>query len=244
MWSRVEKSKPRSESFEVGVSKPKQGRERLKHFESEIALAHEAIEDLEQRCHRFGSIINEAEAAERALQDAISFDGGRALAAYSAGQTKPNDEISKLVAHAKSSGEAATAARTALPHTESLLENARSQVISLADQKNAELNRVVATLADFDARKYQEAFDLLGKLHDRLIGYAAVVEGNQGDIRLIQEPLKTVRFVLPSMANSSDADPFIRHQISDLTVAESARTWSAVRDRLQSDANADLADLL
>jgi chromosome segregation ATPase len=228
----------------AGGSKPKQGRERLQHFADEIVRAHNAIEDLEQRVARFGSIITESKLAQRALQDAINADGGVALASYSAGQTKPNDEISRLVAHAKSSGEAAVAAKTALPHTESLLENARSQLISLAEQKNAELNRVVATLADTDARKYQDAFDLLGKLHDRLVGYAAVVEGNQGDVRLIQEPLKTVRFVLPSMANSTDADPFIRHQISELTVGESARKWSAVRDRLHSDANADIADLL
>jgi hypothetical protein len=32
--------------------------------------------------------------------------------------------------------------------------------------------------------------------------------------------------------------------ISDLTVGESARTWSEVRDRLQSDAEADISDLL
>jgi hypothetical protein len=69
------------------------------------------------------------------------------------------------------------------------------------------------------------------------------MESNQGDLRLIQEPLKTVRFALPSMGNM-DADPFLRHQISDLTVGESARTWSEVRDRLEAEANADLSDLM
>jgi type VI protein secretion system component VasK len=242
MFNRVEKN-PRSESSGASVTKPKQGRERLQHFADEIVRAHNAIEDLEQRVARFGAIITESEVTHRALQDAINADGGIALAAYSAGQTKPNDAISKLVSHAKSSGEAAAAAKTALPHTESLLENARSQLISLVEQKNAELNRVVATLADVDARKYQEAFALLGKYHDRLVGYAAMAEGNQGDVRLIQDPLKTVRFALPSMGNM-DADPFLRHQISDLTVGESARKWSEVRHRLQSDANADLTDLV
>jgi hypothetical protein len=225
------------------VAKTKQGRERLQHFADQIARAHAAIDDLEQRVARFGSIIVESEAAERALQTAIHADGGVSLAAFSAGQTKPNDEISKLVAHAKSSGEAAAAAKIAKPHTESLLQNARSQLISLVEQKNAELNRVVANLADVDARKYQDTFDLLGKLHDRLVGYASVAEANQGDIHLIKDPLKAPRFAAPSTGNA-DADPFLRHQISDLSVGESARTWSAVRDRLQSDANADLADLI
>jgi hypothetical protein len=244
MFSRVEKNN-KSQGAHPGasVSKPKQGRERLQHFADEIVRAHNAIEDLEQRAARFGAIITESEVAHRALQDAINADGGIALAAYSAGQTKPNDEISRLVAHAKSSGEAAAAAKIAKPHTESLLDNARSQLISLVEQKNAELNRVVATLADVDARKYQEAFALLGKYHDRLVGYAAMAEGNQGDIRLIQEPLVAARFALPSMGNM-DADPFLRHQISDLTVGESARTWSEVRDRLQSDAEADISDLM
>jgi len=244
MFSRVEKNnKSQGANPGASVSKPKQGRERLQHFANEISNAHNAIEDLEQRVARFGSIIVESEAAEMALQTAIHADGGVALAAFSAGQTNPNDEFSKIVAHAKSSGEAAAAAKIAKPHTESLLENARSQLIALVEQKNAELNRVVATLADADARKYQEAFALLGKYHDRLVGYGAVAEANQGDIRLIQEPLVAARFALPSMGNP-DADPFLRHQISDLTVGESARTWSEVRDRLEAEAHADLSDLM
>ena len=244
MFHRVAKnSKPRSESSEAVTKPPKPGRERLQHFSDEIANAQNAIEDLEQRVSRFGSIISEAETAERALQSAIHIDGGIALAAYSSGQANPNDEISKLVAHAKSSGEAATAAKIAKPHTESLLQNARSQLVHLTEQRAAELARVLAMLADIDGRAYQETFDRLGKLHDRLVGFCAVAEGTQGEIYLLHEPLKANRFALPSSGNS-DADPFLRHRPSEITINESARAWTAIRDRLQADADADLTDLM
>jgi phage terminase large subunit-like protein len=166
-------------------------------------------------------------------KDAINQDGGVALAAYSSGQASADSEITKLVNHAKTSAEAAAAATAALPHAETALANARSQVVELAEQKNAELNRVLAVLADEDAQSYKRAFDLVGLLHDRLVGYASVVEGNQGDVRLIQAPLSTPRFALPSLGNA-DADPFLRHRTSELTVNESAQRWSTVRDRAQS----------
>ena len=47
------------------------------------------------------------------------------------------------------------------------------------------------------------------KLHDRLVGYAAVAENNQGEIYLIHEPLKANRFALPSMGEDMTADPFL-----------------------------------
>jgi hypothetical protein len=226
------------------VSKPKQGRERLQHFAEQIGSAHNAIEDLEGRVARFEAIIAESKAAERSLQDAINSDGGVALASYSSGQTKPTDEINRLVAHAKSSGEAAGAAKVAKPHTEALLENARSQLVSLNEQKNEELNRVVANLADVDARAYQKAFDEMCVLHDRLVGYANTAQSNIGSIQLIIDPLRAPRFALPSMGNS-DADPFLRHNtVNDLTVGASARKWAQIRSRLEADVDAYLDDLL
>jgi chromosome segregation ATPase len=247
MFNSVKNHKSRGESPVASsvttVAKTKHGRGRLKHFEDEIAKAHEAIEDLEGRVARFEAIIAESKAAERALQDSINSDGGVALASYSSGQTKPTDEINRLVAHAKSSGEAATAAKVALPHTKSLLENARDQLVTLGEEKNAELNRVVTSLADVTGRQYQDAFDLLGKLHDSLVGFASIAENNQGEIYLLHEPLKANRFALPSSGNS-DADPFLRHRPSEITIAESARKWGQIRSRLDSAADADLDDLI
>jgi hypothetical protein len=245
MFGSVAKNTSPTESPKT-VSKPKSnhtGRERLKHFASEISRANETIEDLEQRVSRFGGIIIEANAAQRALQDAINADGGLALAAYSSGQAKPDDEISRLVAHSQTSSEAATAAKVALPNAEAALESARSQLISLGEQKNTELNRVLALLADKDARDYAQAFAETCRLHDKLVGYASVAQSNLGDCQLIIDPLKVPRFALPSLGNS-DADPFLRHGIpNELTVNESARRWSAIRSRLESDVDADLSDL-
>jgi hypothetical protein len=86
----------------VGGIRPKPddvGRERLRHFDQELAKAHTFVADMETRVARLATIITDAVAAEQALQLYIASDGGvAALAAHSAGQTTPDDEISDLIA--------------------------------------------------------------------------------------------------------------------------------------------------
>jgi hypothetical protein len=219
------------------------GRERLRHIDGEVAKANEAVTDLEQSVARLNTIIADADTNHHALQDAINADGGRALADYSAGKSDPDSEIAKLVTIAEASAKAANAAKAALPTTESMLSDARSQVTALGDQRLAELNRVVAMLADADARAYQKAFDEMCRLHDRLVGYASVAQASIGDVQLIVDPIKTPRFALPSLGNS-DADPFLRHRENEIAVAESARQWATVRQRLEVHVDADLSDIL
>jgi hypothetical protein len=219
------------------------GRERLRFAAGEVAKANEAVADLEQRVARFSTIIADADTNHRALQDAINADGGRALAEYSAGKSDPDSEITRLVTLAESSAKASNAAKAALPNTEAMLASARSQVTALGDQRAAELNRVVAMLADADARAYQKAFEEMCRLHDRLVGYASVAQASIGDVQLILDPIKTPRFALPSLGNS-DADPFLRHREDELVVADAARQWATVRQRIDADVDADLDDLI
>jgi hypothetical protein len=249
MLNRVEKmlrgvSNPEASSV-TPIKKTQVGRERLKNFEEQIALAHNAIEDLEQRIARFDAIVDEAKGAERELQDIINSDGGVALAAFAAGLAKPNDPIVKLIAHAKSSAEAADAAKVAPPRTQSMLEDVRAQLVALITDKNTEINAVLASLADIDGQAYSKAFDELCILHDRLVGYSETAQSTLGDLRLTTEPLRAPRFVLPSMGGS-DHDPFLRHSPggSSLTIAASAKRWSEIKSRLENDATADVNDLL
>ena len=81
------------------------------------------------------------------------------------------------------------------------------------------------------------------RLHDKLVGYSSVAQANIGDVRLIIEPVRTPRFALPSMG-SCDADPFLRHSENELTVADAARQWATVRQRLEMDVDADIEDLI
>jgi hypothetical protein len=229
-------------------SKPKQGRERLAFFAAGIAKAHEAVEDLEQRIARFESIITEAQVAHKALQAVVHEDGGRSLSDFSSGKTKPEDRISQLVAVAKASREAALAAADALPHTREALDNARSQLATLGQEKAAELNRVVAALADEDAQKYWQAFQNLGRLHDQLVGYSYVagqnlMAGEAVHVQLTTEPLTAPRFIMPSLG-SSDSDPELRYSSNQFAVDQAARKWSTVRERLDADDNCDINDLL
>jgi hypothetical protein len=238
MFNRVQKTEDHTVHI---LHKQAVGRERLSHFDEEITKGKTTIVDLEQRIQRLESIIAEADLAHRNLQQAIAADDGAELASYSAGTA--SDHFSKLVMSSENSARAATAAKAALPGANSSLDNAHAQVASLIDQRAAELKRVLAMLGDVDARAYDKAFSDLCRLHDRMVGYASIAEDNVGDVRLTHEPLRVPRFASPSMGNA-DADQFMRHQASDLTVKDSARRWSQIRDRLESDANADLSDLI
>jgi hypothetical protein len=220
------------------------GREKLRFLDTEVKRAAEAIADLGQRVERLGTIIADAETNQANLQAAIKEDGGVALANYSAGNCDPESDIAKLVTLAEASSKAANAAKVALPSTEAMLESARSQAVTLQEARNAELNRVLANLADVEGREYKAVFDDLCRRHDRLVGYSQVAQANIGDVRLIVDPLKVPRFALPSMGNA-DADPFLRHlSDNEFTVAASARTWAKVHERLDSDVDADLSDLI
>jgi hypothetical protein len=223
---------------------PPPGRERLRHFDAELEKAHGFVAEFETRVARLATIMSDAREADQALQLFIANDGGtEALAAHAAGQTTADDEIAKLIAAAKSTSEAAAAAKAAQPLAQTALENARAQVIALADEKAAELNRVVMQLADSLAHAYLKSFEQTGRLYDQLLGFANGASTYIGEIALIIDPLKAPRFALPSLGNV-DADPFIRHRSSELTVNESTETWRAVKARLELDVDADLSDLI
>jgi hypothetical protein len=238
------KSKPAEKVVNsVRRSKPEPvGRERLRHFDAEVSKAKEAVADLEQRVERLEIIVVEADAAHHALQLHIANDGGVSLASYSVGEAADSD-VAKLVMAAETSARAATAAKAALPHAQAALENAKAQVIDLGEQRVAELNRVISMLADDECRAYRNAFDELGRRHDRLVGYASVAETNQGDVRLTQSPLAVPRFASPSLG-TLDADPFLRHQPNPLDIGDAARMWKEIRGRLELDASAEISDLI
>jgi chromosome segregation ATPase len=166
-------------------------RARLKHFDDQIALAHTVVNELEQRIQRCEQIIQSALENRHALQAAVEADNGKSLSDFSAGLVPDDSAIARLVRASENSGMASSAAKASLPTAQAQLENAKGQVAALQEQRVAEAARVLALLADVDARAYEKAFATLGRLHDRLIGYAAVAEGNQGDVRLRANPAIT-----------------------------------------------------
>jgi hypothetical protein len=236
-----------STSTAVKLNKPAKqkpaGRERLRHFDSELAKANQAAAEIEARIQRLEKIISDADSAHDRLQVAILVDNGASLASYSSGQATDDSEIGRLVIAADTTARAKAAAVAALPSAQASLQNVREQAVALDAERVAELNRFIATLADVEARAYQKAFEEMCRMHDRLVGYARVAENNIGDIRLVEDPLKTPRFALPSLGNS-DSDPFLRHRTNDHVIAESERMWSSVKQRLQADTDADLSDLI
>ena len=235
-------------STSVKLNKPAKpapaGRERLKHFDRELAAANQAAVEIEERIHRLETIIKDADSAHERLQIAILVDNGASLASYSSGQVADNSEIGKLVIAADTTARSATAAKAALPTAQASLASCHEQAIALNAARVAELDRVMASLADNWAREYQAAFDTMVKCHDRLVGFSNVQQSNLGDIRLIEAPIAAPRFALPSMGHP-DADPFLRAAFpSELTVAASERLWRSVKERLATDSDADISDLI
>jgi hypothetical protein len=218
----------------------RQGRERLENFCAQIEAAEHVIGELTEHVARLKAIVVDAEVASRALQDAISLDGGVELSRYSSGECNPDDAISKLVKHSQASGEASAAAKAGLTNAQLLLDAARQQLASLINEKAAEVGRVVASLADMEVRSYEKSFEATCRLHDSLVGFARVAQNNVGDIHLMEEPPKIARFVV---VGDNTADPFYHHRLDERVVEESAKRWSEIRSRLEANANCDLADL-
>jgi hypothetical protein len=226
------------------VKKPPAGRERLVHFDSEIKTAQTVISELETKIERLNEIVASADAHHRALQAHIEQDNGRSLSDYSEGKVEADSSIARLVLLADNSKRASTAASAALPTAMAQLENARSQLLDLGEQRAAELNRVLTSLGDLEADEYRKTFEKLGMLHDKLVGFSNVSQMSLGDIQLTTAPMSAPRFQFPSMRASVDADPYLRHSPSSLTVMQSAQKWTEIRSRLSENALADVNDLL
>jgi hypothetical protein len=241
-------SKPKTKHDNVSSIRPAKsppaGRDRLKHFDEQISLAKTAIVEIESKIECLQEIVSGADVHHKALQACIEADNGRSLSDYSAGKVAADSSIARLVLLADNSKRAATAAQSALPSAIAQLEDANRQLLDLGEQRAQELNRVLTTLGDLEADEYRKTFEKLGRLHDQLVGFANVAQSSLGDIQLILDPLRAPRFQFPSMRGHIDSDPFLRHQPSSLTVSESSRKWSEIRERLSADANADVNDLL
>jgi hypothetical protein len=218
----------------------RQGRERLANFCAQIEAAEHVIGELTEHVARLKTVVVEADAASRALQAAIAADGGVELAKYSRGEASPDDAISKLVRHERTSNDASVAAKAGLPHTETLLAAARQQLVALTNERHVEVGRVIANLASSDVAAYEASFQETCRLHDRLVGFARVSQNNAGEIHILEEPPKIARFAVHGDPNAA---PFYNHQTSAHVVEQSAKRWSEIRLRLEANADADLSDL-
>jgi hypothetical protein len=224
---------------------PVAGRQRLHFFNEELAKANAAVADLERRVATLDNIGIDAVAAEQELQLYIASDAGtEALLAHAEGKSKPDDQIAILLAAAKSTGEAAGPAKAALPLARDALEKERAEVLRLGEEKAAEIGRFMTLMADETARQYKDAFDLVCFLHDQLTGFANGTSVYMGEVAMIIEELKVPRFNLPSLACINEHDPFLRRRGSSSTVGEFTKVWTAVKERLEADVDADLSDLI
>ena len=218
-------------------------RDRLLFVAGELTKAQAVVAELEARVARLNTLVADADVAHAELQAAIAQDGGEALAAFAAG-TATDTVMSELVIAEENQRKASVAAKAGLPKASSELDAARSEVVRLGEAKSAEIGAYLMMTADGLARKYQQAFAELCRLHDELTGFALGIDSNVGDVVLAIEPLKVPRFNLPSLKTSAEYDPFLRHKPSAHIVESAEATWRAGRARLELNVNDDLDDLI
>jgi hypothetical protein len=228
-------------------TKVEHDRTRLHFFDRELAKANDAVADLIQRIATLENIGIDAAEADKALQAYIGSDGGiDALHKHASGNTSPDDLISKLIAAARSTAEAAAPAKAALPATMAALDFARNEVNRLGAEKNAEIGRFMTQLGDGKAAEYKHCFEKLCRLHSELSGFARGVASLGIEVALnpVDEILSIPRYELPSLACQFEYDIRLRYQSRMFDLVESEKLWNEVKTRVSADVDADISDLI
>lgn len=221
------------------------GRDRLRFFGQELAKARDAVAELDARQDRLVAIINDADAAREALQDAVEADGGIALSDYAAGNA-PDSDIAKLIAREKITAEAAGAAKSALQAASNMLAAAKAEVSRLEAERDGAISAYLLLRADEKGRAYMQVARALFRLHDELrgISQALTTGAYGGDLIMGEVQVVVPRFNLPSVADPNEFLASIVHGADERVVLAEAQKWSEARTRVLQDSDANLDDLL
>jgi hypothetical protein len=222
------------------------GRERLRFADAECTKARECVADLEARQGRLTTIISDADAARTALQAAIKADGGVALEAYSAGDAS-DAPIARLVEHRDTTAKAASAAKDALPGVEEMLTKARAELVKLEGLKFDAVIVYLKTRAKDEHEVYVGAFNDLIRSYERLYGIAVAlsVTGHSDMMTTaLPVPIQAPGFNMGTgPAHGPSELVTMRHMVAEAKVGEATAKWMLARERLLSDADANLDDL-
>jgi hypothetical protein len=223
------------------------GRKRLRAAAKALSEAQECVADLETRFKRLHTIVSDADAAHDALQQAITADGGVALEAYGNGKAG-NEPIAALIATKENTARAASAAKAALPNVEDMLAKARAEVARLEGVKFDAMIVYLKTRAADEHRAYLKAFNAMCGSHDALVGIAVALSATgHSDMMTTGAPLPigVPGFNLntgPGYGPSERAT--MTHSARDDKVEGAKANWMQARERLNSDPNADIDDLV
>lgn len=223
------------------------GRDRLRAASDALTQAQACVADLEAQFNRLHIIVSDADAANEALQQAITADGGVALAAYGNG-TASNEPIAALIATKEDTARAASAAKAALPRVEDMLAKARAEVVRLEGVKFDAMIVYLKTRAADQHRAYLKAFNAMCASHDALCGIAvALAATNHSEMMTSGAPLpiKAPGFNMNIGAGHGPSESVtMMHAPREDKIGKATADWMQARERLADDPNADIDDLI
>jgi hypothetical protein len=207
-----------------------------------LSKAKECVADLETRANRLTAIVADADAANAALQAAITADGGLALEAYGAGNAS-DQPIARLVSGRETTARAASAAREALPGVQDMLAKSRAEEVRL---ESARFDAVIVYLkmqASDEHKTFVRAFRDLCDSYDALCGIAvALAATGHSDMMTTGHPMpiQVANFNMGTgPAHGPSERMVMQHNVADAKIA-----WMQARERLLADADASLDDLV
>jgi hypothetical protein len=224
-------------------------RARLRHIAGELAKVQAVSADIDASQDRLVKVIRDADAADAALQEAVTEDGGVSLAEYSAGNAA-DAPIAKLITAKEITAKAAAVAKTALPGVQSRLDAARAEIDKLKQEQFDATIVYLKTRARDKNKAYHDTFYALSNLYDQLcaIAVATSVTGHAemmttGLPVAIQAPGFNMS-TGPSHGPSEKVTLTHTPDDGEAKVVEVTSRWMQARERLLQDAYADLDDLI
>lgn len=223
------------------------GRGRLRFAAAELAKAKECVADLETRANRLTAIVADADAANAALQAAITADGGVALEAYGAGNAS-DQPIARLVSTKETTARAASAARDALPNVQDMLTKARAEE---ARMEAAKFDAVIVYLkmrAGDEHKSFLRAYQDLCDSYDALCGIAVALAAT-GHSEMMTTghpvPIQVPNFNMGTgPAHGPSERMVLSHGLAEAKIAAASDRWMQARERLLANADAGLNDLI
>lgn len=214
-------------------------REILREFAKQRAEARQRVTAIEAEVERLEMVVAEGSKVAATLQDDIAGDGAASIAALVTGAAKPDEKMSSLVAIEM----AARAATIRLPHAKAALEDAKAARQRAEVETMKAARNVLVVEAEKRAAEYRAHFAALGRLHDELVGCSYGVPPSE---RLGQEIANSVvGFEVPNFnLGAGSYAVTMRHTPDERLVAKSTAAWTAAREALLADPDADIAKVL
>jgi hypothetical protein len=210
----------------------------LRDFAKQRDAARARVIAIEDEVERLEMVVREGAKVAATLQSDIAADGAVGIAAIVSGSAQPNGAMTALIAIELS----ARAAQARLPVAQAELAQAKVA----RERAEVETMRAGRNLMMIEAGKigaeYREHFNALARLHDQMLG---ISYGMPPTETLGQEIHNSaVGFEIPAFNMGGAYSVTMRHIPDERAVAGEMRRWTAAREAVIENPDADFRAIL